>query len=63
METDLDRRDGIAHGLAQSLANDPPAVILYQPHLITIVKSDISGFRPLEEGFLDLRGTYIEFER
>ncbi len=63
IETDLDRRNGIAHGLAQSLAKDPPAVILYQPHLTTIVKSDISGFRPLEEGFLDLRGTYIEFER
>ena len=63
IETDLDRRNGIAHGLAQSLAKDPPAVILCQPHLTTIVKADISGFRPLEEGFLDLRGTYIEFER
>jgi ABC-type transport system substrate-binding protein len=63
VETDLDRRNGIAHGLAQSLINDPPAVILYQPHLTTIVKADISGFRPLEEGFLDLRGTYIEFRR
>ncbi len=63
VETDLERRDGIAHGLAQSLAKEPPAVILYQPHLMTIVKTDISGFRPLEEGFLDLRGLYIEHMR
>ncbi len=62
IETDIERRNSIAHGLAQSLAKDPPAVILYQPHLITIVKADISGFIPLEEGFLDLRGTFIESE-
>jgi peptide/nickel transport system substrate-binding protein len=62
-EKDLDRRNGIAYGLSQSLAKDPPAVILYQPHLMTIMKTDISGLKPLDEGFLDLRGAYIEFER
>lgn len=62
-ETDFERRNGIAHGLSESLAKDPPAVILYQPHLLTIVKADISGYKPLEEGFIDLRGTFIEYKR
>lgn len=63
VETDFKRRNGIAHGLAQSLAKDPPAVILYQPHLMIIANVDISGFIPLEEGYLDLRGLYIEYKR
>jgi ABC-type transport system substrate-binding protein len=63
VETNFERRNSIAHGLAQSLAKDPPAVILYQPHLMTIVKADISGYKPLEEGYLDLRGTFIEYKR
>ncbi len=60
VETDGERREMLAAGLLQSVALDPPAVILYEPYLTTILKSDISGIRPVNEGYIDLRGAFIE---
>lgn len=59
-ETDPERRDILAAGLLHSVAKEPPAVVLYQPYLTTVMKTDIAGIRPLREGYLDLRGTFIE---
>ena len=59
-ETDDYRRRGIAFGLARSLVKESPAVLLYQPHLLTILAADVSGLKPLEEGYLDLRWAFIE---
>jgi peptide/nickel transport system substrate-binding protein len=59
-ESDGYRRREIALGLARSLLRDSPAVFLYQPHLLTILAADVSGLKPLEEGYLDLRWTFIE---
>ncbi|MEE9553863.1 MAG: ABC transporter substrate-binding protein [candidate division Zixibacteria bacterium] len=59
-ETDPERREMLAAGLIRSVAEEPPAVVLYQPFLTTILKADVSGLRPLEEGYLDLRGAFIE---
>lgn len=60
VETDPERREMLAAGLLQSVAKEPPAVVLYQPYLTTILKTDVSGVRPLDEGYLDLRGAFIE---
>jgi peptide/nickel transport system substrate-binding protein len=59
-ETDDYRRRGIAFGLARSLVEESPAVMLYQPHLLTILAADVSGLKPLEAGYLDLRWAFIE---
>jgi len=59
-ETDSDRREALAAGIMHSLVKEPPAVILYEPYLTTVYKSDITGIRPLKEGYLDLRGAFIE---
>jgi len=59
-ETDTERRRMLSYGLAQSLANEPPAIVLYEPYLIVIAKPDISGYRIDDEGYIDLRGAYIE---
>lgn len=59
-ESDDYRRGEIALGLARSLVRDSPVVMLYQPHLMTILAADVSGLKPLEEGYLDLRWTFIE---
>lgn len=62
-ETDGERREILAAGLRLSLAKEPPAVILYQPYLTTVLRADISGIRPLDEGYLDLRGAFIEKDK
>jgi ABC-type transport system substrate-binding protein len=59
-ETNDYRRRGIAFGLARSLVEESPAVMLYQPHLLTILAADVSGLKPLGEGYLDLRWAFIE---
>jgi hypothetical protein len=50
----------LSYGLAQSLANEPPAIVLYEPHLVVIAKRDISGIKFTGEGYIDLRGAFIE---
>jgi len=62
-ETDPERRSMLSYGLAQSLAYEPPAIILYEPYLIVISKTDVSGLRIVEEGYVDLRGVFIETGR
>jgi ABC-type transport system substrate-binding protein len=62
-ETDPARRSMLSYGLAQSLANEPPAIILYEPYLTVILKADVSGIRITEEGFIDLRGAFIETDK
>jgi peptide/nickel transport system substrate-binding protein len=63
IEADPARRKNLALGLVESIAKEPPAVVLYQPYLTTILKSDISGIRASEEGYIDLRGAFIETGR
>ena len=60
IETDPERREMLSAGLLESVALEPPAVILYEPYLTTIMKADISGVRPVAEGYLDLRDAFIE---
>jgi ABC-type transport system substrate-binding protein len=60
IETDPERRQMLSYGLIQSLANEPPAITLYEPYLIIIAKPDISGLKNTEEGYIDLRGAFIE---
>ncbi len=62
-ETDPERRTTFAYGLAQSLANEPPAIVLYEPYLTIIFKNDIGGLTPVKEGYVDLRRAYIESNR
>jgi peptide/nickel transport system substrate-binding protein len=62
-ESNPERRRILSYGLAQSLAYEPPAIILYVPHLILISKTDISGLKTDREGYVDLRGAYIETNR
>jgi len=62
-ETDPERREILAAGLRYSLIKEPPAIILFEPYLTTIFKNDVSGVRPLEEGYLDLRGAFIEADK
>jgi len=62
-ETDPERRSMLSYGLAQSLAYEPPAIILYEPYLIVISKTDISGIKTVEEGYIDLRRAFIETDR
>lgn len=59
-ETDPERRRMLTYGLAQSVANEPPALILFEPYLVVIAKPDIAGIKMVEEGYIDLRGVYIE---
>ncbi len=62
-ETDPERRVVFSQGLAQSLANEPPAIVLYEPYLTIIFKNDIAGVMPVNEGYVDLRRVYIESNR
>jgi ABC-type transport system substrate-binding protein len=62
-ETDPERRSMLSYGLAQSLAYEPPAIVLYEPYLMVVSKTDISGIKTVEEGYVDLRGTFIETNR
>ncbi|UCC80848.1 MAG: ABC transporter substrate-binding protein [Candidatus Zixiibacteriota bacterium] len=62
-ETDPERRNMLSYGLAQSLAYEPPAIILYEPYLMVISKTDISGIKATGEGYIDLRGAFIEKDR
>jgi peptide/nickel transport system substrate-binding protein len=59
-EVNPDKRDNITHGLLQTVVNNPPLVFLYRPHLTTILKTDIAGVVQQPQGFVDLRGAYIE---
>ncbi len=58
-ETDPGRRRSVSLGLSKALSIEPPAIILYQPHLTLISKSDIGGLKPTPEGYIDLRGAHI----
>jgi len=62
-ESNPERRKMLSYGLAQSLAYEPPAIILYEPYLIVISKTDVSGIKTVEEGYIDLRGAFIETNR
>jgi ABC-type transport system substrate-binding protein len=62
-ETDPDRRESLALGLAQTCAVDPPVIFLYQPYLTTITKLDISGTAINPSGYIDFRRAFIETER
>ena len=53
----------LSYGLAQSLAYEPPAIILYEPYLLVISKTDIAGIRINNQGYVDLRGAYIEADK
>ncbi len=57
------RRDAIIYYLAQSLGSNPPAEILYLPHMLTLMKADISGIKNDPAGFVDLRKSYLETQR
>jgi ABC-type transport system substrate-binding protein len=63
IETDPARRNSLADGIAQSLANDPPLVFLYQPFQTIIMRTDISGLVNDPAGYVDLRRAFIEMER
>jgi peptide/nickel transport system substrate-binding protein len=62
-ETDTERRRMLSYGLTQSLANEPPAIVLYEPYLLIISKTDIAGFKISEQGYVDFRGAFIETGR
>lgn len=62
-ETDPERRKMLSYGLAQSLSNEPPAIVLYEPYLVIISRTDIAGFKVSQQGYVDLRGAIIEFDR
>ena len=62
-ETDPDRRESLALGLAQTSTIDPPALFLYQPFLTTITKLDISGTAINPSGYIDFRRAFIEISR
>jgi ABC-type transport system substrate-binding protein len=59
-ETNLDKRDSIAEGLVKAMVNDAPLVMLFQPHLTSIIKGDIGGILQNPAGYVDLRRAFIE---
>jgi ABC-type transport system substrate-binding protein len=60
-ETDPGKKESYIYGLAQSVLKEPPVLLLYQPHLTTIYKKDLSGILVSKSGYVDLSEAYIEY--
>jgi len=60
-EVDSFKKQTYKIGLARSVQDEPPALILYQPQLLSVYKDDIGGLNLTPEGYIDLRKAFIEF--